>query len=145
MFHKWYSLFNHSVILEYDKKAIPGSRENKPRLHTCIVNPPGKRAHFCMSIMKEVHSKNYLQLWQKWHFQLNIAGSLTSYKQKKLPFQVWMTVQSFPCQGTSWSPVMEENWTDLSKSTEERWKKWLSYWKMWRSTIPHSSSPMGLL
>ena len=47
--------------------------------------------------------------------QLTDPSILTSYKQKKLPFYVRMAVQkgrvSFTCQGSSWSPVMEENWT----------------------------------
>ena len=42
---------------------------------------------------------------------------------------------SFLCQDTSWSPTTKENWTGLSKSTEEWWKNWMSQLKEHDSTL----------
>ena len=125
------------------KKPFQGLGKTSLDLH--IVNPPGKRAHFCMSIMKEVHSKMCNKVTAKVTFPAECFRQFDILQVKEATFLSVDGCSEFSMPGYQLKPSDrgKQNWSIKEHRGEV--KKLLSYWKMWRSTIPHSYSPMGLL
>ena len=96
---------------------------HKKSKHWLFCSSNRERAHYYMSIMKEAHSKmrnngeSDVYGWRSRQFDILQAKEATFLSVDGCSGRA--SELSMP--GYHWSPVIEVNWTGLSKSTEEWW------------------------